>query len=452
MVLLEKAHEVDILAKVDVCVLGGGTTGVMAAVRAARMGAKVAIVETQGNFGGNATSSLVCIWHTLLDFDFKRQIIAGLTQEVLERLDKRHALWTRDIHREGCPSRMNRIGTYVFNPQELKFVCDEMLLEEGVTCCLHTRVCAPWIEDGKLKAVIVESKNGRQAILADFFIDATGDGELAYRAGVPFEERDGKQPSTTAAVVRGYDGVKDPKKVLLDHLDAFGLPAMGWDVEYPKAPEIQVLCKSNVFDNPLTMEGMTAAEIEGRRQIKGIVDCLNRYGGGEKDVVLLGLSSYIGIREGRSMKGLYTMTGEDLNNGVSYPDAIGYGSYPSDIHHADIPGCTFSYLNGMREYELDGYPHKITWWKEKSDDYPRYWQIPYRALVPMEYDNLLVCARALSADRAAFGAVRVMVHLNQTGEAAGVAAALCVSQGVGNKDLDTDLLRRKMAEGGSIIL
>ena len=152
------------------------------------------------------------------------------------------------------------------------------------------------------------------------------------------------------------------------------------------------------------------------------------------------------------MKGMYTMTGDDLNNGVSYPDAIGYGAYPSDIHHADIPGCTFSYLNGMSEYELDGYPHKISWWKEKSDNYPRYWQIPYRALVPMEYDNLLVCARGLSADRTAFGAIRVMVHLNQTGEAAGVAAALCVSEKVSNKKLDTDLLRRKMAEGGSIML
>lgn len=451
MVLVEKAKELEILADVDVCVVGGGTTGVMAAVRAARMGAKVAIVETQGNFGGNATSSLVCIWHTLLDFDFKKQIIGGLTQEVLDRLEARNALWTRDPHRK-CPCRMNQIGTYVFNPQDLKIICDEMLLEAGVTCYLHTRVCAPYMEDGQLKAVIVESKNGRQAIMAKFFIDATGDGELAYRAGVPFEERDGKQPSTTAAIVRGYCDVENPKKVLLDHLDEYGLPVMGWDVEYPKAPEIQVLCKTNVFDNPLTMEGMTAAEIEGRRQMKGIVDCLNKYGNGGKDVVLLGLSSYLGIREGRSMQGMYTITGDDLNNGVSFPDAIGYGSYPSDIHHADKPGCTFSYLNGMSEYERDGYPYEITWWKEQSDDYPRYWQIPYRSLVPVEIDNLLVCARGLSADRVAFGAVRVMVNLNQTGEAAGVAAALCVSENVTNKTLDTDLLRAKMAEGGSIIL
>lgn len=450
MVLIEKAKELEVLADVDVCVVGGGTTGVMAAVRAARMGAKVAIVETQGNFGGNATSSLVCIWHTLLDFDFEKQIIGGLTQEVLDRLDARNALWTRDPRRK-CLCRMNQIGTYVFNPQDLKIICDEMLLEAGITCYLHTRVCAPYMEDSQLKAVIVESKNGRQAIKAKFFIDATGDGELAYRMGVPFEERDSKQPSTTAAIVRGYCDVENPKKVLLDHLDEYGLPVMGWDVEYPKAPEIQVLCKTNVFDNPLTMEGMTAAEIEGRRQVKGIVDCLNKYGKGEKDVVLLGLSSYLGIREGRSMKGVYTITGDDLNNGVSFPDTIGYGSYPSDIHHADKPGCTFSYLNGMSEYERDGYPYEITWWKEKTDDYPRYWQIPYRALVPVECDNLLVCARGLAADRVAFGAIRVMVNLNQTGEAAGVAAALCVSEKVTNKTLDTDLLRAKMAEGGSII-
>lgn len=440
------------LAHVDVCVLGGGTTGVMAAVRAAEIGAQVLLVEQQGNFGGNATSGMVCAWHTLLDFDFDRQIISGLSERILERLNRRRALRIVPHDRAEYKCRMERISTYIFNPQELKIECDEILREAGVICCLHTRFCAPWTEDGRLKAVFVESKNGRQAVCADFFIDATGDGELAYRLGVSFRERKAGQPSTTAAVVAGYEGIANPKQVLLEHLEEYRLPILGWDTGYVNAPGIRHLLKTNVYESPLTMEGMTGSEMEGRRQVRAIMDILNKYGDGEREVVLLGLSSCIGIREGRSMEGLYTLTGDDICSGRRFPDAIGNGSYPIDIHHPDRPGCTFWYLNGMTEYERDGYPHEIGRWKEETDDYPRYYQIPYRSLVPKEYGNLLVCGRAMDADERAYGAVRVMINLNQMGEAAGVAACLCLSEKKRNVELDTNLLRRKMAEGGSIIL
>ena len=452
MMLVEKERKIPVLASVDVCVLGGGTTGVMAAIRAARMGASVLIVEQQGNFGGNGTSGMVCAWHTLLDFDFDQKIISGLSEEFLKRLDKRHALRVVPHDRPSYKSRMERISTYIFNPQELKIECDEMLKEAGVVCCLHTMFCAPWAEDGELKAVLVESKNGRQAVRADFFIDATGDGDLAYRLDIPFREREGKQPSTTGAVVTGYEEIENPRQVLLEHLEEYGLPILGWDTTYVNSPKVSHLLKSNVFESPLPMEGLTRGEIEGRRQVRAMQEILNKYGNTGEDVVLLGLSSSLGIREGRSMRGLYTLTGDDVCNGRKFPDAIANCSYPIDIHHADKPGCTFWYLNGMSEYERDGYPHEISWWKEKSDDYPRYYQIPYRSIVPREYKNLLVCGRAMDADVRAFGAIRVMINLNQTGEAAGVAAALCVSGKTENDGLDTDLLREKLAEGGSIVL
>lgn len=452
MTILEKAQELPILDTADVCVLGGGMTGVMAAIRAARMGSRVVLVEQQGHFGGNATAGMVCAWHSLLDFDFKEKIIAGLTEEVVDRLNQRHALRLVDHEDPSLTSRMARISTYFFNPEELKIICDEMLQEAGVKCYLHALFCAPWVEDGELKAVIVESKSGRQAICAKFFIDATGDGDLAFRLGIPCRENELKQPSTTAAVLTGYSKHTAPKKVLLEHLDEYNLPTLGWDKPYVGAPELQQLMKTNVFESCLTVEGMTRGEIEGRRQVRAIMDILNRYGDSDQDVALVNLSASIGIREGRQMQLSYTLTGDDICNGRKFHDAIANGSYPIDIHHPDKPGCTFWYLNGMTEFELDGYPHEISWWKEPSDDYPRYWQIPYRSLLPREYGNLLVCGRSLDADTQAFGAARVMVNLNQTGEAAGVAASLCVAQNIRNNKLDTELLRQELAKGGSIIL
>lgn len=452
MSIIEQAKELSVLEEADVCVLGGGTTGVMAAIRAARMGAKVVLIEQQGNFGGNATSGMVCAWHTMLDFDFKQKIISGLSDEFIERLKKREAVRIVDSNRPDHSSRMQRISTYIFNTQELKIECDEMLLEAGVICYLHTAFCAPWVEDGELRAVIVESKNGRQAVLAKFFVDATGDGDLAYRLGIKYWEQEGKQPSTTGAFVTGYSYHSLPKKILLEHLEEYDLPILGWDTNFVNAPEIRHLLKTNVYETCLTAEGLTRSEIEGRRQVRAIMDILERYGDSDRKMTLVGLSSSIGIREGRHMKLSYTMTGDDICNGARFDDAIANGSYPIDIHHADKPGCTFWYLNGMTEYERDGYRHEISYWKEKTEDYPRYYQIPYRSLLPKEYDNVLVCGRAMDADVRAYGAIRVMINLNQTGEAAGVAAAMCADKQISNKGLDVQELRAKLVAGGSIML
>ncbi len=443
---------VPVIEQADVCVLGGGSTGVMAAIRAARMGARVVMVEQQGNFGGNSTSGMVLAWHSMKDFDFDQPIIAGLSQEFVDRLKARNAIDIIDPARSDLPSRMWKISTYMFNTQELMIEYDEMLQKAGVKCYLHMLFSQPYIEEGQLRGVIVDSKSGRQAILAKFFIDATGDGDLAYRVGVKARELDLKQPSTTAAVVSGYDGIEKPKRVLLEHSKEYNLPSLGWDRDYIGYSKAQLLLKSNVFESCLTAEGLTRSEIEGRRQVRAMVDLLNRYGKGKDPVVLLGLSSSIGIREGRHMELSYTLTGDDVLHGKHFDDAIANGSYPIDIHHADKPGCTFWYLNGMTEYEMDGHPHEISWWKEQSDDYPRYWQIPYRSLLPKEYGNLLVCGRAMDADRQAYGAARVMINLNQTGEAAGVAAALCVSGNVRNDELDIAKLRGELTRGGSIML
>jgi flavin-dependent dehydrogenase len=138
MSIFEDKKEIQVLDEADICVLGGGTTGVMAAVRAARLGARVIIIEQQGNFGGNGTSGLVSVWHTMKDFDFKNQIISGLSEEIIKRLEKRDAIRINDPSSATHISRMSRISTYFFNAQELKIELDNLLIESRVIMYLHT--------------------------------------------------------------------------------------------------------------------------------------------------------------------------------------------------------------------------------------------------------------------------------------------------------------------------
>src|SRR5690606_36478350 len=172
MNIVEPAREIPVYHEADICVLGGSCTGVFAAVRAARLGAKVVIVEKQNAFGGVATSGLVNIWHSLFNTEFDKQIIAGLTWETIERLQRLGAV--------KAEQKSHSVG-YVLNTEELKIELDQLIMESKVKAYLHTAFVAPYVEDGELQAVIVENKSGRGAIRARVFIDATGDGDLCAR-------------------------------------------------------------------------------------------------------------------------------------------------------------------------------------------------------------------------------------------------------------------------------
>ena len=189
MIIKEPAKDIPVFYEADICVLGGSCTGVFAAVRAARLGAKVVIVEKQNAFGGVATSGLVNIWHSLYNTEFSKQIIAGLTLETVERLQRVGAVKEE--------KKSHSVG-YVLNTEELKIELDNLIVESGVKAYLHTMFVAPHVEDGVLKAVIVENKSGRGAILAKSFIDATGDGDLAARLELDYRISSHFQPSTTS--------------------------------------------------------------------------------------------------------------------------------------------------------------------------------------------------------------------------------------------------------------
>ena len=449
----EPARHVPVIAEADLCVLGGSCTGVFAAIRAARLGLRVVLVERAGGFGGVATISLVNVWHSPLDTVFETPIFAGLTVETMDRLRKRNAVTdrARSPHWAWC-----------FNPAQLMIELDELVTEHRVTPMLHTVFVAPHVDDdGKLDAVIVENKSGRGAVRARFFIDATGDADVCHRLGLPTRVEHHLQPATTCALISGWNSLAcDAGKLLIEHGHAFNLPrGFAWGAHVPGS-DVYMLAGTRVHHTDCsTAEGATHAEMEGRRQVRAILDLLATHAPHAK-LTLQALPARIGIRETRHVACRYQLTGDDVLHGRRFDDAIANGSYRVDVHHQDKPGITLQYLDGTQRYCVPGHADEVSRWRDplppgQSD--PTFYQVPYRCLVPAArpdgraFDNLLVAGRMIDTDPIAHAAVRVMVNMNQTGEAAGVAAALCLQHDTPAAAVDVSALRRTLADGGSII-
>ena len=313
---------------------------------------------------------------------------------------------------------------------------------------------APYIEDGKLRGIFIENKGGRGVILAKVFIDASGDGDLAAHLELPHTVDAHLQPPTTTALIRGLLR-KDVniKELVREHEAEFGLERdQGWSTFIPNETDICMLAETHVFDtNAADPDNLTHAEIKGRRQIRAIMDIVRKYGPQKDDITLLTLASYIGIRETRIFSTEYQLSEEDVLHGKRFPDAIANGSYRVDIHHPDGGGYIFRYLDGR---QVDHAAGKSEWsrWREETDENPTFYQIPYRCMVSKKVDNLIMAGRMISADKGAFGAIRVMINLNQTGEAAGVAAWQSIQDGCPVHTVDSAKLRKTLADGGSIVL
>ena len=432
-----------IIDEVDICILGGSCTGVFAGVRAARLGASVAVVEKQNAFGGVATSSLVNIWHSLYDTEGKQQIIAGLTKEVIDRLAVRDA-----VNVSSNPS-----SAYTFNSQELKIELDELVLEAGIHPYLHTLFSEPYLgEDGKLMGVIVDNKSGRGIIKAKYFIDATGDGDLCYRLGLKSYAFELLQPPTTCAHFEGWNS-GEFDELLKKHGAEFNIPdGFVWGATLPET-NVYMLAGTRVYKADCAVaEDLTRAEIEGRRQIRAIMDMLRKYGKKENLPGLVALPSYIGIRETRHIKCLYQISDEDAMYGKHFDDAIANGSYRLDIHHQDKPGLTFRYLDGSEVYVRPGFADQKGRWRKEMDVDPTFYQIPLRSIIPEKHDNLMVAGRMLDAAIIAYSGIRVMVNMNQVGEAAGVTSYLALQQQNRIRDVSSNEVRNELRKGGSIII
>ncbi len=437
------SESVPVIEEADICVLGGSCTGVFAAVRAARLGARVVLVEKQGHFGGVAP--IVCTWHSFFDTEFKRPIIGGLTKETVDKMRKSGAAEAI----ENSPSQ-----GHVFRPGGLKIALDELVLAAGVHPWLHTLFSSPLVEDGRLTGVVVDGKSGRGVIRAKFFIDATGDGDLCARLGLAQYSYDALLPPTTAAFLANWPGPRGIElgSLIHEHGREFQIPeSFVWGSLMP-ASNVYMLAGTRVNGvNCADARDLTKAEIEGRRQVRAILDLVGKYRA-ESKVVLQDFPSSIGIRDTRHFHCKYQLTGDDVLRGRRFDDAIANGSYRVDIHHQDKPGITLMYLNGRQVYARPGMPNQKSRWREESGTNPTFYQIPLRSLLPGRYPNLILAGRMLDADKIAFSAARVMVNMNQTGEAAGVAAYLALSRNKPIEEVGAGAVRKLLSDGGSVIV
>lgn len=404
----------------DVVVVGGGCTGVFAAVQAARKGLKVAIVEKSNCLGGVATSGLVNIWHSLFDIYRKEQIIGGLTNEVVQTLLKR-----------GYGILDQTASHHItFDPNALKLILDELVTENHIKVFFHTFYSALIKKDNRIKSIIVGNKDGIGQIDAEFFVDSTGDGDLCRDVELDSYIDSAMQPPTPCCFMRN-NIKKDLGELISLHGKEFGLDDdWGWGGIIPGMDDIHFRADFHIFGKNCNIaDDLTQAEIEGRRKIYALCELLKKYDDPSHCVVTL--ASQIGVRETVHYNTQFKATEQDLLLGKSYDDTIMRGTYRIDIHHQHDNGITFKYLDGRKVTHYGKSSETVTsnWMQEMgiSTSPAPYYQIPFRILVQEKISNLIPVGRMINADRGAFGALRVMVNLNQLGEAAGIGAYLALT-------------------------
>lgn len=427
----------------DLVVVGGGCAGVFAAVRAARLGLKTAIVEKHNCFGGVATAGLVNVWHTVLDIDGKERVIAGLTEEVRSTLLKNgHAV----------PEKTVSPAIY-FDPNVMKWELDKLAAGAGVDIFFHTHYHALQMEGDRITGVIVGNKDGLGILTASFFIDATGDGDLCRDSGVVAYRYDSVQPPSACYFLNGKIR-GDLAKLVTEHGPEFGLEdEWGWESILPGLPNLSFRADFHVFGRQMDRaEDLTRAEIEGRQKIYAFAELLKKYD--NPDIGIAALCSQIGIRETVHYKTRFRAGERDLLLGTGYGDTVMRGSYRVDIHHHHDNGITFKYLDGRKEvcYGKENRTVHGNWREEEglTGPYAKHYQIPFEILVPERIANLIPVGRMLNADEGAFGALRVMVNLNQLGEAAGVAAWVCLQEDSAVQQISGKTVQTVLRRGGSI--
>lgn len=403
----------------DLIVAGGGVAGVAAAVSAAREGLRVLLAEQTGVTGGAMTNALVYPFMRYTLRKSGRVLAAGLFAEMQER-------WKayRDTSWE----------TY-------KLVFDDLLSEAGAEVLFHAQLFDVTTKDRQVTEISVATCAGKRSLRARMFIDATGDGELFYLAGCDCQlgrQEDGFcQPMTTCFRLGNVDIARfqAERPVLEERYRArqaegkITNPRENILVFFGLGEGIVHFNTTRVIrHDPTDPAALSRAEMIARRQVWEMVKFLREESEAFSHCTLLSLANRIGVRESRKLKGVHILTAEELERGVYFPDTVALGNYGVDIHNPTGTGTTVHYL---------------------SDE--AYYSIPYRSLLPKEYDNLLVAGRCLSATHEAQSAVRIMPTCVCMGQAAGIAAAVAAETGTALSGVDTDAVRRRLTERGAVL-
>ena len=421
------------LSEVDVLVVGAGSAGSTAAISAARLGARTMLVERYGFMGGISTGVLDTFYGFYTPGVIKK-VVAGVPDRVVSRLIDMRAAFLR-------PNTYGAGTGVTYDPESLKMVWEDLATEAGVQLLYHS-FCTDVIMsgDGRVQGVVVDGKRGLMRIDAKQVVDASGDADVCFRAGAPYEsagELEAAQTLTTTfrlANVNVPVATSVPKArlhALMSEANASGdyhLPREEGSIHRTPVAGgmLGIMTRLEGYD-PTDPVSLTEAEIEGRKQVREYIRFLKYRVPGYGEAQLVALSTQVGIRESRRVYGEYRLTIDDVLGARKFEDSVGQCGAPVEDHH------------GGRD----------TKWVYVPDS--GVYDIPFRTLIPLKLDNVLVAGRCFSATHEAHASCRSMAQCMAMGQAAGTAAALCVEQRADPRDLNVASLQARLVENGAII-
>lgn len=430
---MKNTEKSDVMKEYDLAVIGGGFAGVAAAISAARAGISVLLVEKSNSLGGAASVNLVNPFmpnRTKLtedgekkDFDLSQGLFAEIVDQLLSK------------------AVFEKTPACAFSEEYLKLILSRMAIDAGVDLLFHSYLIGAKARNNRVDSVSVANKSGIQDIEANYFIDATGDADLAVMAGFPYRlgrESDGLcQPMTLCFRVVNVDREKFEKSrhkmnELYNEFKEQGRI---------KNPREDILVFSGIVDNmlhfnstriirrnPVDAFDLTKAEIEAREQVFELFDFLKKNIDGFQKANIISTASEIGVRESRMIDGEYILTGDDLVECRTFEDSIALGNYDIDIHNPEGSGTSHYY-----------FPEG------------KYYTVPYRTLIPKASKNLLVAGRCISVTHEAQASIRIMPIVCCLGEAAGTAASIAEKTNAYVGEIDVQLLRKKLKEQGAVL-
>jgi hypothetical protein len=443
---------IPLLSEPEVLVCGGGPAGFIAAVAAARNGAKTTLLERYGFLGGMASAAMV---NPIYGFFARHlQIVTGIPQEFIDRLAQIPGGTAGHTYRHDCVARRNKRGECITRQDEkgcpvasvaqvcpvdaeaVKLASLQMVDEAGVDLHLHTQIVDVIRENDRIQTIVVHGKSGFGAYRPKLVIDATGDADVAAWAGIEFRqgsEHDGStKPPSLMFHIGNVNLTKDRIRAAWPAEESEGVGGSScWLMALPRAGEYTVNSSSGFtgFD-PTQTDHMSHGQAETTRQVFRKLELIRKHVRGCEQAILLSIAPQLGLRDSRRIVGEYTLTEDDVLNSRKFADGIANGVHPIDLH-------TNSPVFDSKQLILT-----------PCGDY---YQIPYRCLLPVGVSNLLVAGRSISSTFLAQGSLRVMATCMGIGQAAGTAVALCCKQSVPLRELEIGQLRETLIGQGAYL-